>query len=188
MDQSPRDFDTVRTPDRPMVFTGRELRYGAWVAWLTFVALLLLTLTLTAVISDLVIRPQPGWGSATRFLVVALPVAAVFGGAVSALVALTLLPVVAALARRLERVIDRRVHVALYAVFGAVLGLAACTVSRLASDMPPGSIGGDGAVFAVAAGICAASVVFGWWRAVRRAFRRPDRLMRASSRSAAPAD
>ncbi|UUT35371.1 hypothetical protein [Microbacterium elymi] len=156
-----------------MAFTRRELWHGAWVAWLAFVTLMLFAVAMATIVGDLIAGPRPGWGTfgQTSLLVIALPVAAAIGGVVAGLAALLLLPVVAVLARRLESIADLRIHAAIYATFGAAIGLAACAVFVVASGASFIDLLGAWWFVGVTMAICAASVVFGWWRAVRRARR-----------------
>ncbi len=159
-----------------MAFRRSELLHGAWVSWLTFVTLMSVTLVVAAVVSDLVSTIRDGaqpWG--VSLLVIALPMALAIGGPVAGLVVLALLPVVAAMARRLARVGSVRVHVAVYASLGAAIGLVACVVWITAT----GGSWSDLAVFwwgvLTVMAVCAASVAHGWWRAMRRALYPPRR-------------
>lgn len=155
---------SARTSDRPMAVTRAEVVHGGFVAWLAFVALLEITLVAAFLVAT-VVTPHSDFSS-LGFLPAALLYGAVFGGGVSLVVELIGLPVAWLVARGMAGVRSIRAHVAVYAAFGAGVGLAVTGVFAFLSGrasiwwspFPP-----------LAVALSAASVVFGWWRASRAA-------------------
>ncbi len=155
-----------RAPSPRWDFTRGELARGGLVAWFTFVLLMVAAITVMAILADAFY----GWSWAPNVwgLLIVLPIALVFGGAVSFVVMLAGLPIAWLLGRMLRHVRPVGVHVAVFAALGAVVGAAVAVVMGATSYGGPVSVL-TGAYGVVLVALCAASVAVGWWRASREA-------------------
>lgn len=150
-----------RTPERPMAFTPGDLWRGAWRAWCVFMVILLV------VIAAFALRDAEVW-----LTIVMLGYTAVIGGLIALAVMLVFVPVASLLGRALVRVRFVTVHVFVFAVLGASVGLVVVVLS-IALGFDAESLFASGVAWAVI-GVCAISVVAGWSHAARRA-RQSDR-------------
>ncbi|TQJ32138.1 hypothetical protein [Microbacterium sp. SLBN-146] len=172
---------SIRTDAEPMAFTADETWAGGFWSWLTFVGLMLVALLVSLAV-PIATSPTPGALLAESFgwWVLILGFALVLGGGISLIVMFCCLPIVALIARALRRVDRIPVHIAVYALLGASIGVVAVLVATLVRD-------GTGRAYIVEESpvpfltvvICAVSPVVGWWRASRAA--RRERASRASS-------
>lgn len=166
--------DAVRPPEKPMGFTGAEFCRGAFAAWLVFMILLTLYLIVSAIVQS-----GGAWGSPLSMVQLYLMFGVPIGGIVSAFVTLMAAPLIYLIARRLAHTARLTVHVLVYAVFGAVLGLAVLGVAALVSQSQLAVVFTTGFSWLVAA-VCAVSVAGGWgwtvWRLTRPRRADPDAL------------
>lgn len=151
-----------------MMPTRGELFRGGVAAWGAFVVLMLVAFAIAGFVSDAVGRAT---GVDVMSFLSVLPLALVYvafiGGTVSFIVTMLLLPVAWLVARALREVTSVTRHAVTWAALGASLGVVALGITAI-------GVGSASAVFFSAAApitilVCAASVLFGWWRASRPA-------------------
>jgi len=159
---------SVRTAEKPMAFETGEFVFGAFLAWATFMVLMLGSLAMASVLS---VAASPASVNASELLnlvFAVLCVAFFFGGLFSVGATLVVAPIAAWLSHRLEHVRDLRMHLAVYAGLGAVIG---ALFSAVLATAPGWTVAGIWAIALVTTVICATATAFGWWCAARRAWR-----------------
>lgn len=149
---------------RPMAVTRADVVHGGFVSWLAFVTLLELTLAVVTIVAVLT-SPSPT-STDLQFLPFVLLYGAAIGGGVALIVEVVGMPLAWLVARAMAGVRSIRAHLVVYASLGAVVGLVVVAIFAFLS--------GNASVWwsplpLVAATLCAASVVVGWWRASRTA-------------------
>ncbi|MFG6403107.1 MULTISPECIES: hypothetical protein [unclassified Microbacterium] len=153
---------SVRTPERPMAFTWRELWRGAWTAWAVFLAILAVLM-----LGVLIVNPPSGTYGSLEFLVAFL----FFGGAavVSGLVTTVMAPVARLIGKALERVARPAVHVAVFAVLGALLGQVTVGASAWVFGGTPMAIAFGSPLSLIVSAVFALCTALGWVFTYRRA-------------------
>ena len=155
-----------RSAERPMAFTYGELARGALIAWGAFVVLLLIAFFVPTLMIPGALTGQYVLSS----LLVMTSVIIIYGGLFSFVAMLVGSPLAWLIARTLTRVRAIPVHVAIFFLLGAVIGVLAILVLGLVF---PNSV--DGIQWPISALIivpAALAVPFGWWRSARRALRK----------------
>jgi magnesium-transporting ATPase (P-type) len=115
---------SVRTPEKPMAFTWRELWRGAWMAWAVFMAIVTVTILLFLIVS-----PPEGMYGSFEYFIAAL--AFVCAAVVSAVVVTATAPLVRVIGNALQRVASPAVHILVFAAFGVVVAQVVIAVSGL---------------------------------------------------------
>lgn len=147
-----------RTPERPMAFGPGDLWRGAGTAWCVFMAILLVVMAaLTLFTGDV--------GAA----VVVIIYAGLVGGVVALVMMLVFTPIAWLLGRALVRVRSVAVHILVFTVLGAGVGLAVLLLF-IAWGAEAESVFTSGWAWALI-GASVISVVAGWTHAARRAHR-----------------
>lgn len=163
------DHGRAHDPDAPMTATWSDVLSGAGHALLLFMVLLLSAVAVTVIIgvsdtaSDLVTGAV---GVAQSMLWTAL-----IGGSVALLVMLTGMPLAWLCARAMRRRRSVAFHVVVWSVFGLLVGPSVIAVFSAPTDVGFLLSTPFAPASAVVTGVC---VLYGWWRASRRA----RRLMR----------
>lgn len=161
---------TPRTKTAPMAFTRREFWRGVRASWCIFM------IELTAVLIGMgIVQSGLPWGPplsmVTLYLVVGLPV----GGAVSAVVAALSSPLAWYLGRRLATTRTIAVHLAAFALLGALIGTVLIGTIALLSGAAATRYVFGWPFSGVVVGVCVAAVVGGWawtaWRSHRESTR-----------------
>lgn len=159
-----------RTTEEPFAFTRGEVWSGAGWTWVAFNGLLLVAMGTALAWSAVASPSTTGWGSRAGLLLVVEFWTAVIGGLVSFAVILVALPLAWVIARRMRRVRSVRVHLIVFAVLGAGIGMLALGVYAISSYDPAASFWNP-ILLPVTIAITTTSVVFGWLRASRIARR-----------------
>ncbi|WP_300265777.1 hypothetical protein [Microbacterium sp.] len=165
----------IRTPEKPMGFTGAEFCRGALAAWLLFMAILTVYLTVSAALQS-----GGAWGSPLSMIALYLMFGVPIGGIVSGVVTLVTAPLVHLFARRLAHTSRLSIHALAYAAIGALLGLVVGGVAALVAQSDLAVVFSTWFPWFVAA-VCAVSIVGGWgwtvWRVTRPRRADPDALV-----------
>lgn len=170
-----RPDPTVRTSDRPMAFSTEEFMNGGLWTWALFCGLVPVGILASMLWS---LPSSAGWSwTADDLQVIGFLI--MFSG-LTAVVALVLMPVGLVLtwpfARLLVRVRSIPIHVVIYTLLGAAIGLLYLAVS--------GGLGALGVVntYTILATTPAVAITFavplGWWLTARRALRKDAGLLR----------
>jgi len=125
---------------QPAPVTRADLRHGALVAWLTFMALLVLTVVVASMVGDMTAE---GFASTLSFMPIILCYTVILGGAVSGVVTLAAVPAASRLERALSPHMGDVGRIATFAGLGAAAGLVGAGIAALLT----GIAGND--VFAV---------------------------------------
>lgn len=156
-----------------MAFSSDETWAGGFWSWMAFVAMMLAAFTVSLVV-PMVSSPAavPPSGADVALILLIVGFALVVGGGVSMVVMLCCLPLVRLIAKALRRVRRVYVHVTVYALLGAAIGVLALAMLGLAADPPvPTSALRESPLQIITILVCAASPALGWWRASRHARR-----------------
>lgn len=167
-----------RTTAEPMAFSRDELTSGGLCVWVTYVILLLVTLTVTLIVASLISGGDGLSLQSLAYLPLVLITAALVGGGISFVAMLIGLPLAWLIGRALRRESSVVVHLIAYAALGAAVGTAALlllSTTAWGTFLAPASF--LGLVIAMPAVI---AVPLGWWRNFKRVHRaeneRPDML------------
>ncbi|GAA4482545.1 hypothetical protein [Microbacterium panaciterrae] len=178
---------SLRTAEEPMTFRRSELIRGGFWTWVTFVALMEALLAVGVVIGASTAAGPHGssaaqdggafgaaWQSSISLGLYGMFLAALIGGTVSGLVALVATPLAGVLGRRLRHVRATAIHVAAYAILGAVVGTAiSLAIGSLSSGTASALLAG------IAAPLTAVAAATGWWITAHQALREDARVAAA---------
>ena len=187
---------TLRTPEQPMAFTLDELLRGGLTVWLTFVALLAAAVVLFGAIP--VLLSDGGLNGIGSFLGLMF-IVVIIAGLVSGVVLVFAMILVGPLARALRRVSSVAMHVAVYTLLGAGIGVLYLTVitggnpASVLNETLLASISAGGSltlIFYAPALAATIAVPLGWWLTVRRVLRQDAASpgLRAARPAAPPAE
>jgi hypothetical protein len=115
-------------PSEPRPATRAELRHGAFVAWLTFMVLLVTTVIVASMVGDMTAE---GFASTLSFLPIILFYTVILGGAVSGVVTLAAVPAASRLDHALPPQLGGGGRVATFAGLGAAAGLVGAGIAAL---------------------------------------------------------
>ena len=113
---------------QPAPATRAELRHGAVVAWLTFMALLIVTVVVASVVGEMTADEGPG---PLPLLPIILFYTVILGGAVSGVLTLASVPAASRFERALPPHMGDVGRVAAFACLGAVVGLIGAVSTSL---------------------------------------------------------
>lgn len=173
-----------RTADEPMAFNLLDLIKGALWAWLVFLVVLGLGLTVFAIVTE--VRAPSGAFFATAYaIVLMLGYSALYAGGIGLVVTVVLTPVAWMLGRVLRRQRSIRLHLLAYtALGGAIAALAAGYLTVIGWNV---AIALQHPVVVTCFVAAVVSVPIGWWLSARVALK-DDRKAGRSERLSARRD